>query len=218
MLAWAGRGPGEDDVQLALDLARLLAAAVEAARLYRRAQEAVAARDEFLSIASHELRTPLTTLLLRLQSLQAGAEEGESLDGEQLRHRLQSALRQTKRLIGLVESLLDVSRVSNGRLHLNREHFDLGDMAREIVQVVEGEHRRLSRRRGADGLLDLRMENDESFEQQLAFSLRQFEPDLLTVLDELLPHDAPHRSPLTRFSPVESLGSKEPPLPRWQNR
>lgn len=100
-------------------------------RLRDAAREAVHARDEFLSIASHELRTPIMTLQLRLDSLaraldQPGAEVAR-------REMVSSALRQSTRLLGLVDKMLDVSRIANGRLTLQRERFDLVEAVREIA-------------------------------------------------------------------------------------
>src|SRR5205823_1411332 len=60
---------GDGERKMATDLARHAALAVDNARLYLSAQQALHARDEFLSIAAHELRTPLTTLQLQIQSL-----------------------------------------------------------------------------------------------------------------------------------------------------
>ncbi len=96
------------------------------------AEMAVHARDEFLSIASHELRTPLMTLQLRLQSL----KDNPSSQGmeENVRRMLESSLRQGRRLMSLVSCLFDVSRITNGKLTLMRERFDLGDAARELVE------------------------------------------------------------------------------------
>src|SRR5690606_37521559 len=53
---------GATDLALAEELARRCAVAVDNARLYAESQQAIRARDEFLSIASHELRTPLTAI------------------------------------------------------------------------------------------------------------------------------------------------------------
>ena len=60
--------------ELAQELARRAALAIDNARLYRDATEAIRHRDEFIAIASHELRTPLTPLMLqiRLASLELG--------------------------------------------------------------------------------------------------------------------------------------------------
>jgi len=95
------------------------------------AEEALNARDEFLSIASHELRTPLTTLQLRLQSLHADLTT--SGGPAPVKRKLDSSLRQGSRLMALVDSLFDVSRIRSRRLTLSRERFDLVDAASEIV-------------------------------------------------------------------------------------
>ena len=95
----------------------------ERAHLYREAQEAVRVRDDFLSIASHELKTPLTPLSLRLATLERRLERGENLDPSVLRH----ARHQLTRLTGLINDLLDASRIEAGRLALHPEatRFDL---------------------------------------------------------------------------------------------
>jgi len=98
------------------------------------AQEAVRLRDEFLSIAAHELRTPLTALLLQLQSLdKAGPGRGN----------VSPALRSARRLAGLVEMLLDVSRIATGRLELSKEEVDLVQLARDAIDRYSDEARRV---------------------------------------------------------------------------
>jgi PAS domain S-box-containing protein len=100
--------------------------------------EAVGARDAFLSIASHELRTPLTALKLNLETWQrrgataAGNGAGSGGDGPV---RLERILRQTERMARLVDSLLDVSRITAGRLKLELEEgVDLAALVREAVE------------------------------------------------------------------------------------
>lgn len=102
----------------------------ERRRAFDEAQAAIAARDEFLSIASHELRTPLMTLQLRLQTLDSvvGASD------ERARALVGTAARQATRLMSLVTGLLDVSRITSGHLTLSRERFDLADATREVVE------------------------------------------------------------------------------------
>jgi PAS domain S-box-containing protein len=96
-------------------------------------QSAVAARDEFLSIASHELRTPLTALQLELQALQKRLGRGETMTSEQLSHRLETGVRQVNRLGTLVNSLLDISRLTAGRIDLQIAEVDLAEVAREVT-------------------------------------------------------------------------------------
>jgi PAS domain S-box-containing protein len=96
------------------------------------AEQAVNARDEFLSIASHELRTPLTTLQLRLNSL----NDDLTASGvtAPVKRKLDSSLRQGSRLMTLVDSLFDVSRITSRRLTLQPERFDLTEAASELVE------------------------------------------------------------------------------------
>jgi signal transduction histidine kinase len=111
-------------------------------------REALASRDEFLSIAAHELRSPITALQLTLERLlrrafnvgnagdagsAGGGEPGEARDEELIRS-LGRALRQAERVSLLVQNLLDVSRIRTGRLELDREHFDLGSLVREVAE------------------------------------------------------------------------------------
>jgi PAS domain S-box-containing protein len=138
-----GSGPyGETDLRMAEDLAHRAAFAIENARLYREAQDAVGARDEFLSIASHELRTPLTPLQLSMQRLLAsrnGIQPLEQLTTDELRRSLVRWDKQVRRLSHLIDNLLDVSRISAGRLDLKPEAVDLVEVAREIVARLWGD-------------------------------------------------------------------------------
>jgi signal transduction histidine kinase len=126
-----------DDLAIGEELARRAALAVDNAQLFRRATEAIAVRDEFLAIASHELNTPLTPLKMQLDSLRRAKfspkRTAEKLDG---------ASRQVTRLSKLVRELLDVSRISGGRLRIEPERFDLAGLVGEIVGRMsdEAEH------------------------------------------------------------------------------
>jgi PAS domain S-box-containing protein len=125
---------GGEDLALAEELARRAGVAIDNARLYRDATEAVRLRDEFLSIASHELKTPITTLQLQVQSLTRSGEAAvQGGDLEKFRSRVATAERQVSRLSRLVDSLLDISRITGGRLDLEGEPVDLAAVARDAL-------------------------------------------------------------------------------------
>jgi PAS domain S-box-containing protein len=111
----------------------------ERAHLLQETQAAVRVRDEFLSVASHELKTPLTPLQLRLDSLEATASSEPSgvIPAARVIKDVKVAQRQVRRLAELVESLLDVSRLSTGRLQLRLQEMDLTAVAREMVSQLQ---------------------------------------------------------------------------------
>ncbi|HLH25328.1 MAG TPA: cache domain-containing protein [Chloroflexota bacterium] len=140
----SGRVFGPDDLALAEDLARRCALAVDNARLYKQAQEAVRARDEFLSIASHELRTPLAGVKGFAQVLQAAQARGQ-LVPDQLARGLQRIDEASNRLNDLIQDLLDVSRIRMGQLLLRPHPLDLAVLLREVTsrfgEQLDGRHR-----------------------------------------------------------------------------
>jgi PAS domain S-box-containing protein len=103
-------------------------------------REALRLRDDFLSIASHELKTPLTPLRLQLDNLKRLLAKTQIWD-EHIANRLDQAERQTQRLTKLVDSLLDVSRISSRRLSLELEEVELADIVTEVVHRFEDEAR-----------------------------------------------------------------------------
>ncbi|HEX8436895.1 GAF domain-containing sensor histidine kinase, partial [Archangium sp.] len=106
-----------------------VAVTVENARLLREAQAALRVREEFMSIASHELKTPLTPLKLTLYSMERRIAQGLPVD-------LSSVIksrRQVDRLAGLVNDLLDASRLELGRLSLQPAPLELGHLVAEVV-------------------------------------------------------------------------------------
>jgi signal transduction histidine kinase/DNA-binding response OmpR family regulator len=125
----------ESDLAIAEDLAHRAAFAIDNARLYRQAQDAIRARDEFLSIASHELRTPLTPLQLQLQRMVKQLEKESGLNGSSdgMKIALKRSERQVLRLTALVENLLDVSRITSGHLRIQPEWVDLVEVLRDVV-------------------------------------------------------------------------------------
>lgn len=131
----------EADLAVTEEFARRAGLAIENARLYREAHEAIRARDEFLQIASHELKTPLTPLQMQLDTLARTLEKSGVCD-ERLTSKIEMASRQTARLNRLVESLLDVARITSGRFVLEIEEFDFVEMVREIAERFQSEARK----------------------------------------------------------------------------
>ncbi|MBU8899390.1 PAS domain-containing sensor histidine kinase [Corallococcus sp. H22C18031201] len=117
------------------DISERRRAEEERNRLYREAQEAIRVRDDFLSIASHELKTPLTPLSLRLETLERKLERGEPVDASVL-HR---ARRQLLRLTGLINDLLDASRIEAGRLALHPEPTRFDTLVENGVRAMEAQ-------------------------------------------------------------------------------
>ncbi|HEX9102466.1 MAG TPA: ATP-binding protein, partial [Polyangia bacterium] len=132
--AESGRRYGDADLSLAMELAARAALAIDNAVLYADAQRAVRLRDDFLSIAGHELRTPLTALQLQLQSLVRNAKRPAAPTARELVERLEKASGHVARLERLINELLDVSRITTGRMLMHPEDVDLAALAREVVE------------------------------------------------------------------------------------
>lgn len=130
----------EDDTRLVRDVADFTWSLFETARLLELLRATVRARDDFLSIASHELRTPLTPLTLRLQALERLTEkQPDSPYVRAVRSYLEAGGRQVSRLAALVNELLDVSRIQQGKLQIQREDVDLVEVVREVVERLQPE-------------------------------------------------------------------------------
>ncbi|HEY8209484.1 MAG TPA: AAA family ATPase [Myxococcaceae bacterium] len=116
------------DLDLAEELARRAALAIDNARLYRKAQEALRARDELLSIAAHEIRGPLNSIHLAVQSIRQARVPANDLP------RLFDVVeRQDRRLSRFVEELLELGRIRAGHLQLDVEDVNLGDVVHEVA-------------------------------------------------------------------------------------
>lgn len=129
----------EDDVIFAETLANRIALTLDNARLFKKATEAVQVRDEFLSVASHELRTPLTALTLQIQLLYRNLKNGTAAnyDADRITEMTRGTNRQLKRLCNLLDDLLDVTRISQGKLSLNVESVNLSHLIQEVVSRFE---------------------------------------------------------------------------------
>ncbi|MCC6164742.1 MAG: MASE1 domain-containing protein [Acidobacteria bacterium] len=95
------------------------------------AEQATLLRDEFLGTVSHELRTPLNAILGWTQILQAGPRTPDAWQSG-----LATIARNARLQAQLVDDLLDLSRMSAGRLRLDAQTVDLTAVVREAVLAV----------------------------------------------------------------------------------
>jgi signal transduction histidine kinase len=115
--------------------------AIENARLFSELQEANSRLAEasqhkstFLANMSHELRTPLNAIIGYSEMLQ---EEAEDLDADAFLpdlHRINAA---GKHLLGLINDILDLSKIEAGRMDLYLETFSVKDLVRDVVSIVQ---------------------------------------------------------------------------------
>lgn len=128
----------KEDVVLAEELAVRAGIAVDNARLYKEAQDAVRARDEFLSIASHELKTPLTSILLQLQIVLGSIrKESSEIPTKRLETMLENTEQQSKKLSKLINDLLNISLITTGRLTLDKEKVNFPNLVKDILRRYE---------------------------------------------------------------------------------
>jgi two-component system CheB/CheR fusion protein len=109
-----------DDLAVLQTISHYVAVAYERQRLLNKLRESDRRKNEFLAMLGHELRNPLAPILNAVQMLQL--HEGES-GRQQPAHTIIE--RQVGQLVRLVDDLLEVSRISTGRIHLKREQLDM---------------------------------------------------------------------------------------------
>ena len=99
-------------------------------------EQAVLIRDEFMSIASHELKTPLTSLKLQSQLRMRGLRRGKisAFNLEWLTKMFDNDEKQIEQITRLIDDMLDISRISSGKLSMNFEQFDLCELARDLIE------------------------------------------------------------------------------------
>jgi signal transduction histidine kinase len=119
------------DLALAEDLADRAVIALDNASLYSKELEANRLKDDFLATVSHELRTPLTPILGAIHKLRsAGPQDRE------FQRNLDVIERNAKAQARIVEELLDISRMTTGKLEFNRRPTDLVDLVQTAIEVV----------------------------------------------------------------------------------
>jgi signal transduction histidine kinase/DNA-binding response OmpR family regulator len=120
----------EDDESVLTQLANMASAAIQNARLYREAQAANQAKDDFLATLAHELRTPMTGILGWVQMLKQ--ESAEQRDVETAIDMIESS---TRIQVRLVEDLLDVSRIIAGKLRIDTRAVELAPVVETVIET-----------------------------------------------------------------------------------
>lgn len=92
-------------------------------------------KDEFVNMASHELKTPLTSLKLYIDALAINLKQSED---KRLQKTIQGIKQQSDRLLDLVNSLLDVSRLQTGKLNFVMKEFRIDTLVKESVDELSG--------------------------------------------------------------------------------
>ncbi|MCU1231641.1 MAG: domain S-box [Acidobacteria bacterium] len=129
--ASSGRRFSERDLPLIEDIAARVGVAVQNARLYMEAQAANRAKDEFLATLSHELRTPMTSILGWARMLRLGG-----LDDTMIGEAINAIERSSRAQAQLIDDILDVSRITLGKLRLAIEQLNLNEIVANAVEAV----------------------------------------------------------------------------------
>jgi len=119
-----------EDLAFAEEFARRAAIAIDNARLYRELREADRAKDDFLAILSHELRNPLAPALTALELIRNHTVTADVRTSTELIER------QLGNMARLLDDLLDVSRITRGKVQLRKEPVDLAVVMRNAVDTV----------------------------------------------------------------------------------
>jgi len=125
-----GRAPfSEQDVELAEEIARRVAIALENSRLYEEVRKASEQKDDFLAMLAHELRNPLAAIELANQL-------SETSDGKDVAMAREITTRQVKNLSHLIDDLLDLSRITRDKIQLKRELVDIRTVVHSAAATI----------------------------------------------------------------------------------
>ena len=119
-----------DDEAILMQLAYIASVAIENARLYDDLREADRRKDEFLATLAHELRNPLAPIRNALEIMRLAGTSGAA--AEQVRTMIQ---RQLTQMVRLVDDLLDVSRITRGKIELRKERVELAAVVASALET-----------------------------------------------------------------------------------
>ncbi len=119
-----------EDENILVQLAQMASVAIENARLVQDLLAADRRKDEFLATLAHELRNPLAPIRTGLQLLRLSG--GDVVTGDKARTMME---RQLGQMVRLVDDLMDVSRINQGKLELRKERIDLAAVLTSAVET-----------------------------------------------------------------------------------
>ncbi len=133
-----GASHAREEIHVADQFAGLAALALENARLYQETRQAVRERDEMLAIVSHDLRNPVNAIVM----LTGAVLSRETPDGEREaallgREEVEAIRGAARQVDGLIQDLQDVSRISTGRLRVERRAISAAELLKEAADVFE---------------------------------------------------------------------------------
>jgi PAS domain S-box-containing protein len=129
---WFGTSTDVDNERLALEERERLLRAEQSAR--QSAEDANRAKDRFLAMLSHELRTPLTPVLASARMLESLADLPASV-----RHDIRVIRRNIELEARLIDDLLDVTKVANGKMHLQLEAVDTHELIQAVLDIFRSD-------------------------------------------------------------------------------
>ncbi len=136
-------GDIEEVLCLQFDVTLRQEAVLQKERLFEELQQAITLRDQFISMASHELRTPLTSIKLQMKVFEVilASPEVCAKDLCILAATAKSSDAQVDRMAKLVDEMLDISRIEEGKLRIHREIFQLTNLIEDVsarfLQMLE---------------------------------------------------------------------------------
>jgi PAS domain S-box-containing protein len=125
----------EPDLSLAIDLAARAALAIDNARLYGEARDAIRFRESVMSIVAHDLKNPINGILLNLRFLAKSLSSGE--EAKDARDSVDAIKHACSSMTTLIHDLLDLARIDGGQLTLLRQNYDAETLVRRVIVACE---------------------------------------------------------------------------------
>jgi PAS domain S-box-containing protein len=125
------RRPADPDrIRVSESVSKLIALAIENARLYHSAQRATTARDEILGAVSHDLRNPLAAISLCAHAL----KEGTSGDRDEI---IDAIVESAGMMNRMIQDLLDVATIDSGHLRIDPSEQQLATLVDRVLEMTQ---------------------------------------------------------------------------------